>query len=697
MKKQHTGGVNCWLLLLGALALGGCARDNPDYCADDSACTDPAAPHCHGQGHFCYEGCESDADCADPGKPWHMPDRAICDLATHDCVGTGGGDRENGESCSSGTQCASGNCVDDVCCDSTCTGTCKACDVAGQLGSCVLVPAGQDTRGDCAGSHEKCGGSCDGQGACAFATTSVECRPPSCSNDALTTSHCDGLGACASKTDPCGGYRCDDAGTACKSSCQSAADCTGAAECIEGLCVDELPLGEPCGTNNAACLSGYCVDGVCCSVPSCGECLTCVNPADPGSCKDVEAGPAPTGDCPGAPACGAGQCDGAGSCAYKPLDAECGASCAADTETISTCDPSHACVQGSPSPCAPFVCDGNVRCHSGCTDLQQCVANGACDRSEAHVTGAGTCIAAAQVAAVSSGSLQAAINSALAATPPKTHLVVTGGPYAEQITLTAGKLTLVGIGLPAISPPGQGGSAVTISGSGTELTLQGLEIYNADGDGVSCIGGAPVATLVVLESTIRNNKDQGIEGYKCNVTLRRNKIQDNPKGGVLLASGNYTVVNNLVTDNGQTSTSVDGGLTLNPSSASGNLFLHNTVAYNGGSHIALGSAVKCGANIDLHNSVLYFSGSTSIFGCTPKFSDVEGTTSGVDGNIADDPLFGSVLAGDFTLQPGSPCVDAGQDAITGITLPAIDLAGNARQVAKKSSVPKVDIGAYEVQ
>lgn len=48
----------------------------------------------------------------------------------------------DGAACSDPTDCISGNCVDDVCCDTPCTGPNARCDIPGREGTCVnLAPA----------------------------------------------------------------------------------------------------------------------------------------------------------------------------------------------------------------------------------------------------------------------------------------------------------------------------------------------------------------------------------------------------------------------------------------------------------------------------------------------------------------------------------------------------------------------------
>ena len=59
-------------------------------------------------------------------------------------------DRPTGGACSRAGECIDGLfCVDGRCCDGACDGTCEACDLPGQEGSCVAVPAMGDPDGEC--------------------------------------------------------------------------------------------------------------------------------------------------------------------------------------------------------------------------------------------------------------------------------------------------------------------------------------------------------------------------------------------------------------------------------------------------------------------------------------------------------------------------------------------------------------------
>lgn len=102
-----------------------------------------------------------------------------------------------GTPCTSADMCASGNCVDKVCCDSACTGTCMACDGTGTVGTCTSVPAcgqGLQPLGSTCTSPAGCAsGYCVG-GVCCNTACSGTCM--SC-NAAGTTGTCTQTAGCS--------------------------------------------------------------------------------------------------------------------------------------------------------------------------------------------------------------------------------------------------------------------------------------------------------------------------------------------------------------------------------------------------------------------------------------------------------------------------------------------------------------------
>ena len=103
------------------------------------------------------------------------------------CDGSGGCKNKNGQTCTAASTCASGFCADGVCCDSACTGTCVACNLTGQEGTCRPYPSGSDPEGECGKGVGACRSTCDGAGSCGYPTDTTRC-------DTCLT--CDGFGTC---------------------------------------------------------------------------------------------------------------------------------------------------------------------------------------------------------------------------------------------------------------------------------------------------------------------------------------------------------------------------------------------------------------------------------------------------------------------------------------------------------------------
>lgn len=123
-------------------ATGACTRGTPvtcaaGYCASLTSCQ-----------MMCEEGrCPGATFCGPSG---------VCEAR-----------RANSSTCSSGEVCASGNCVDGVCCETTCDGTCLSCALEGTIGTCTAVADGEDPDLECPG------GFCSGSGRCAVADGGV--------------------------------------------------------------------------------------------------------------------------------------------------------------------------------------------------------------------------------------------------------------------------------------------------------------------------------------------------------------------------------------------------------------------------------------------------------------------------------------------------------------------------------------------
>ena len=73
--------------------------------------------------------------------------------------------RLNAQFCSLNSECQSGFCTDNVCCESSCSGTCEKCNQVGFLGFCDAIPNGTDPDNECP-SGSGLAGVCNGARAC---------------------------------------------------------------------------------------------------------------------------------------------------------------------------------------------------------------------------------------------------------------------------------------------------------------------------------------------------------------------------------------------------------------------------------------------------------------------------------------------------------------------------------------------------
>jgi hypothetical protein len=277
-------------------------------------------------------------------------------VSGHACQAGSCGKKMKGAHCQAGSECASGFCADNVCCNVACGGACVKCNLPAKEGTCFPVAAGvPDPRGICTDQGaSSCGrtGTCDGVAGCAKYPRDTLCAAPTCSGNRLNTARtCDGLGTCrTANLNNCSPFRC--ANGACTDSCQSDGDCDTGKVCQDG------PQGKTCGLKKlgqacaaaAECELNYCVDGVCCASACTGACRSCALPGSPGQCVAIAAGNADSrGVCKdeGMPSCGNnGRCDGSGGCASYPVGSPCAdETCVSNVYTPpSTCNASRQCV-----------------------------------------------------------------------------------------------------------------------------------------------------------------------------------------------------------------------------------------------------------------------------------------------------------------------------------------------------------------
>jgi MYXO-CTERM domain-containing protein len=247
---------------------------------------------CDGTHAGCPGGCVGDTDC---------PGSGYCDSA-----GVCQAKKTNATACAAGHECTSGYCADGVCCNTDCSGSCQACDVAPNAGACSKVTGAPHAgHAACAGTGA-CAGSCDGTNAgCSYPGATTECAS-TCDGDTETRSACDSNGACVggdAKTCS-GGFACGTDGH-CLGSCAVETDCAqgftcDATKCVPksgSTCQDDQTVLDSKG-NATPCDPYKCAGGVCGT--KCTIVDDCVSPNicnDAGKCVPRATGPVTPSGC----------------------------------------------------------------------------------------------------------------------------------------------------------------------------------------------------------------------------------------------------------------------------------------------------------------------------------------------------------------------------------------------------------------
>ncbi len=316
--------------------------------------------------------------------------------ASGGAAGTGGATALTlGAECHDASACASGHCVDGVCCDTACDGLCVACKAdrigSGTDGTCAPIATGTDPDSECLDQGSaSCGttGLCDGAGACQLYAADTQCGTSSCSAGVRTLpAQCDGSGTCvAGGTEACAQGSCDR--DVCLGQCTADNQCGSGRYCntVSADCEPTLTNGQAC-ERTAQCESGHCAQGVCCDAACSGLCESCLGShkasGASGICGAVKINTDPLTQCDEASASSCGQtgmCDGARACRLHPSGTVCvSASCQPDGRFSQprTCTGSGTCSFGSTVQCDPYKCN-NFGCIDTCRGDSDCVGENIC-------------------------------------------------------------------------------------------------------------------------------------------------------------------------------------------------------------------------------------------------------------------------------------------------------------------------------
>ena len=191
----------------------------------------------------------------------------------------------------------------------------------------------------------------------------------------------------------------------------------------------------------------------------------------------------------------------------------------------------------------------------------------------------------------------------------------------------------------------------------------------AAGGGISIwrVSGPTLSNLIIQENTaevyggglmlftaVASVTDVTVSGNNCNT-------DDSFGGGIIMNYSEATLTNLTVTDN---TASFGGGVSVGNSDAT---LTHVTISGNTATTFGGGFLSTPYSNNTLTNSIIWDNSPQSVYAfltTTISFSDIQGGWDG-EANIDTDPFFTDAGNGDYTLQPDSPCIDAGTADLDG--------------------------------
>jgi hypothetical protein len=276
---------------------------------------------------------------------------------------------------------------------------------------------------------------------------------------------------------------------------------------------------------------------------------------------------------------------------------------------------------------------------------------------------------------------------------------VAAGIYDENITLKDG-VAVLGAGADVTVIDGGGnGTIITADSVGPTTKLEGFTVAHGNaprGGGMYNKNSSPVVTACIFTSNT-TACGGGIYNYHSSPTITGCTFSVNSAsmrgGGIYNDANSSPVVANCIFS-ANSAADQGGGMYNNDSSPSltNCTFSSNTAAYGGGmcnyrSSPTVNNCILWDSDSEIYNVI-----STPLI----SYSDVRRGYVG-EGNIDADPLFVDPAAGDFHLSPGSPCLDAGDNALVPDWL-TTDFEGDPRIAARGNNIANiaiVDMGADE--
>jgi hypothetical protein len=369
---------------------GACKKNNGQVCAAAGECL---SPNCV-DGVCCNSGCGTTCQSCNvagsEGTCTNIPSGQTDTSPANACNGSKACNGGNGaaacktilaQACAVNGDCLSSFCADGVCCNGACNAACRACNIAGSVGTCINLTSGTDSSpaGICIAPN-----SCDAAGNCKKVNgtacgASSECISGTClDNFCCGSASCPTCQACTGANGTCVNLALNAPDTVPANACSGNNTCDGMGAC-------KAKLAQGC-LNGTTCASGFCADGVCCDAACSGTCQACTalkkGSGPDGICNPIANNTDPDLECVGT------KCNGLGACIPKAANGtvcangnQCNSGNCVDSYCCDTaCDTAClSCNQGGKlGICSPIVLAQDNNPANICNGNNACNAVGAC-------------------------------------------------------------------------------------------------------------------------------------------------------------------------------------------------------------------------------------------------------------------------------------------------------------------------------
>jgi hypothetical protein len=429
------------------------------------------------------------------------------------------------------------------------------------------------------------------------------------------------------------------------------------------------PAAEPCtGPQDCDAPTPACVDEICVECDDDEHCNTALEPV-------CDLGLHLCGECTEN-----GQCDRFGGV------------CGPEGNCVE-CTPAATPLESGDCPGERPVCEVNGACRE-CEDHREC-DSGACDLAT------GACVAAAEIAYVDAAA--AAANTTCTDTSKcntitkglqagggaRRYVVIAGGNYIEDVTISGRTVTLIGYGAQLVAAS-NGVAAVSVGGAGGTVEVVGMELFDST-SGVDCTGSSVASTAVVVltEVLVRTHTAYGASAYRCDLVMRRSRVTDAVQGGVLLNQAGFDITNSVIDNNG--GDGLFGGISISMPRPAPQRIAFNTIVDNevNAGTIAGIDCTSLTAIPAFRNNLI--TGNEGTLGqvsgmpmCSYEYSLINPEVDGT-GNLSGDPDF---VGGEYRIGADSDAIDVAADN-SGATRIDDDIDGEDRPMTA------ADIGADE--